>query len=154
MINTLAEYGVGFNSDKFKPKETIKQRDFLYLLWKSINPYRTETEEDIDTVYKELIRANILKTEEEDKDRSVTKEEAVKFVIRVLKYDKIAEIQGIYANIFKDSADIDPELKGYLTLASGLKIISSDDSGYIKPKYKLQRQDAASIIYKYMFMEE
>lgn len=152
MINTLAEYGIGFSSDKFRPEEIIKQKDFLYLLWKSMHPYRTETELDTDTVYNELIRLRIVREGEEDREKNVTKEEAIRFVIRVLKYDKVADIQNIFADIFKDGNEIAEGLKGYMSIAYGLKLISTED-GLINPKYQLQRQDAASIIYKYMFME-
>lgn len=39
-ILVLTEYGVGFSGDRFYPKEKIKQEDFLFLLWKAMNPYR------------------------------------------------------------------------------------------------------------------
>ncbi|MDR7869335.1 MAG: hypothetical protein RIN55_00650 [Tissierellaceae bacterium] len=150
-IITLGEYGVGFNSEKFSPKDTIKQKDFLYLLWQSLNPYRALPETDIDVVYKELTRQNLIKTGEENRERALTKEEAVKFVIRAMNYEKIAELTNIYADIFSDGENIDSNLKGYMTLAYGLKIINGDGSQDIKPKYELKREDAASIIYNYMF---
>lgn len=150
-INALAEYGIGFSNDKFKPKDKIKQRDFLYLLWKSTNPYRTETEADSDIVYKELIRQNIIKEDEENKEKLVTKEEAAKFIVRAMKYEKLAEIPNIYKELFKDGNDIEKDLKGYMNIAYGLKIISGDETGYIRPKYELKREDAANMIFNYMF---
>lgn len=150
-IKTLSQYGIGFTAEKFLPKEKIKQKDFLYLLWKSMNSYRIETESDMDTIYKDLIGANIIKLNEENRERILTKEEAVKFVIRAMQYEKIAEIKTIYADIFKDGWDIDTNLKGHMSLAYGLKIIAGDGSGLIKPKYELKREDAANIIYNYMF---
>lgn len=150
-IMTLAEYGVGFNGDKFNPKDIIKQEDFLYLLWRSMNPYRGLLEQDMNEIYKDLIRQNIVKSGEEDRERAVSKEEAVKFVIRTMKYEKIAETPNIFADIFVDGEDIDPNLKGHMTLAYGLKIINGDETENIKPKYQLKREDAANIIYNYMF---
>ena len=116
-----------------------------------MNPYRRSSETDIDEVYRSLISQNIIKEEEENRERAVTKEEAVKFVIRAKNYEKIAQIPDIYADIFNDGADIDPDLKGYLTLAYGLKIINGDGTDNIRPKYELSREDAASIFYNYMF---
>ena len=150
-INTLSEYSIGFSTDKFSPKDKIKQKDFLYLLWKSINPYRTETEADSDVIYKELTRQNIVKDEEENREKVVTKEEAVKFIIRAMKYEKLAEASNIYKDLFKDQKDISPNLKGHMSIAYGLKIINGDGSGNIRPKYELLREDAASMIYNYMF---
>lgn len=150
-INTLAEYGIGFTSGAFNPKEFIKQKDFLLLLWQSMNPNRASSETDIDEIYQNLTRQNILKENEEDRERAVSKEEAVKFVIRAMNYEKLAKIPDIYADIFVDGKDIDPNIKGHMTLAYGLRIINGDGTEYIRPKNELKRQDAASIIYNYMF---
>ena len=151
-IITLAEYGVGFSSDKFNPRDTISQEDFAYLLWRSMNPYGGLLEQDMDEIYKGLIRQRIIKAEEENRERALTKEEAVKFIIRAMNYEKLAEIPNIYANIFNDDEDIDPNLKGHMTLAYGLKIINGGGSESVKPKYEIKREDAASIIYNYMFL--
>ncbi|MBC8588279.1 DUF4901 domain-containing protein [Paratissierella segnis] len=150
-INALAEYGIGFSNGKFKPKDKIKQKDFLYLLWKSTNPYRTETEADLDIVYEELARQNIIKEDEKNQERIVTKEEAAKFIVRAMKYEKLAEIPNIYKELFKDGNDIEEDLKGYMNIAYGLKIISGDGTGYIKPKYELKREDAANMIFEFLF---
>lgn len=150
-IITLAEYGVSFTSQTFMPKESIKQRDFMYLIFKSMYPYRTENENEEEIIYDELTRSNIIKEGERNLDRVVTKEEAVKFVIRAMKYDKVAQIQEIYKDIFLDSSTITSNLKGHINIAYGLKIITGDGTGNINPKAVLNREDAASIIYNYIF---
>lgn len=149
-IITLAEYGIGFKGDEFKPKDKIKQKDFVYLLWKSMNQYRRDDVKEND-IYKEFISSGYMKDSEKNPNRIVTKEEAVKYIIRVMKIDKIAEIEGIYIDIFKDDKDISKGLKGYINIAYGLKIVSGDKEGYIKPKYELGREDAANMIYNYIF---
>jgi hypothetical protein len=151
IIYTLAEHGVGFNSSEFKPKDKILQKDFIYLLFKSMNSYRTETEKDIDKIYEELVLTRIIRDGEKSPENLVTKEEAVKFVIRAMHYDKIAEIPNIFSDLFKDSNDITSSLKGYMNIAYGLGIINGDGTGNINPKAELKREDAASIIYNYMF---
>ncbi|MEY8415098.1 S-layer homology domain-containing protein [Tissierella praeacuta] len=149
-IITLAEYGIGFKGEEFKPKDKIKQKDFVYLLWKSMNQYIKDdpTEEDI---YKEFISSGYMKEEEKNPNKIVTKEEAVKYILRVMKIDKVAEIEGIYKEMFKDDKDISKDLKGYINIAYGLKIITGDGKGNIKPRYELNREDAANMIYKYIF---
>lgn len=152
-IKTLAQYGVFFETEQFKPKDKIKQKDFLYLLLKSLYPYDTIDEGSIeDKGYDRLVTAGIVKSDEKEPERIVTKEEGTKFIIRAMKYEKIAEINGIYRDIFKDQDKIDSKLKGYMSLGYGLKIIQGDD-GYIKPKYELRREDGANIIYNYLFNE-
>ena len=38
-----------------------------------------------------------------------------------------------------------------MNIAYGLKIVSGDETGNIKAKYELKREDAASMIYNYLF---
>lgn len=92
-----------------------------------------------------------IKEEEKNPEKPITKEEAVKYIIRVMRLDKVAELEDIYKDIFLDSNDISKGLKGYINLAYGLKIIIGDGSGYIRPKYELKREDAANIIFNYIF---
>lgn len=149
-IETLGKYGIGFIDEEFKPKEKINQRDFIYLLWQSMNQYRINDLSDED-IYKEFISMGYIKEEEKNPDKIVTKEEAIKYIIRIMKLERIAELENIYKDIFLDSSDISEGLKGYMNIAYGLKILLGDGSGYIRPKYELKREDAANIIYNYMF---
>lgn len=149
-IQTLAEYGIGFKEAEFKPKDRIEQKDFVYLLWRSMNQYRTD---DVtgDSIYKEFISMGYMKESEKNPNKIVTKEEGIKYIIKVMKLDKVAEIEGIYKDIFKDEKDISQGLKGYINIAYGLNIVSGDGTGNIKPKYELKREDAAKMIYIYLF---
>ncbi|NLY84850.1 MAG: hypothetical protein GX077_00650 [Tissierellia bacterium] len=149
-IATLGKYGVGFYQEEFRPKDKINQGDFIYLLWQSLNPYRPN-DLSYEEIYKEFISQGYMKEEEKAPEKAVTKEEAIKYIIRIMKFDKVAELEGIYKDIFLDSNDISEGLKGYINIAYGLKILLGDGSGYIRPKYELKREDAANIIYNYMF---
>lgn len=151
-IKTLAEYGISFDTSEFKPKEKITQKDFLYLLWKSIYPYRTYDTVD-EVMYKDLANMNIVRENEKNPERFVTKEEGVKFIIRAMRYDKIAEIENIFKELWKDQKDISKGLEGHMAIAYGLKILVGDGSNNIRPKYELKREDAGSLIYNYMFMK-
>ena len=68
-------------------------------------------------------------------------------------YDKVANIENIYKDVFKDTNEISKELKGYVTLAYALGIIQGDGKlpATINPKNELKREDAANIIYNYVF---
>ena len=68
-----------------------------------------------------------------------------------MQLTEVAEIEGIYGDIFKDSKNIDKSEKGYINIAYGLKIINGNGSGQINPDYPLKRQDAANILYNYLF---
>lgn len=149
-IKTLGEYGIGFEGEEFKPKDKIKQKDLIYLLWKSMNQYRYDSMDE-EKIYNEFITQGYMKEEEKAPDNIVTKEEATKYIVRMMKMEKVAEVDGIFKEIFLDEKDISKGLKGYMTIAYGLNIIQGDGTGKIKPKYELKREDAATMIYNYLF---
>lgn len=151
-INILAQYGITLPGEEFKPKEKINQEDFLYLLAKANNPYYNYLDNIEGNLYNYLINIGILKEDEQAPKRIVTKEEGIKYIIRALKYDKVADAGEIYKDLFKDTKDIDPKLKGYASIAYGLNIVQGD-KGYLNPKGELKREDAANMIYNYLFSE-
>lgn len=150
-IKMLAEYGIYLPGDEFKPKDNINQRDFLYLIAKAKSPYfEVDENNKDDSMYNYLMNMGIVKEDEKAPDKLMTKEQGIKFIIRALGYEKIAQIEDIYKDVFKDSKDIDKSLKGYVTIAYGLKIVQGSN-GYLKPKYELSREDAAVMIFNYLF---
>lgn len=141
-IKILAQYGISLPGTEFKPTSNITQRDFLYLLAKSVNYYFT----DDDSLYNYLISANVLKEGEKSPGASISRQDAVKFIIRALKYDHVADIKGIYNLTFSDKDKIDPNLYGYMAIAYGLNIIKADNKA-IKPSDSLTRGGAAKMLY-------
>lgn len=152
-IKTLAEYGIALAGSEFKPDSKIVQIDFLYLLAKSMNYYGSYSPADsgkqADELYKFLTDNKIIRGGEKAPGAAITKEDAVKFVIRALKYDKVADLKDIYKTTFKDTGSINPNLAGYVAIAQGLGIVSGYN-GYFSPKAELTRAQAAVIIYNYM----
>lgn len=148
-INILAQYGIALPGNEFKPSDKITQRDFLYLLAKANSPY-IEINKSDDVLYNNLINVGIVKEDERAPEKIVTKEEAIKYIIRALKYDKVADLTEIYTDLFKDTKDISPELKGYASIAYGFKIVQGSN-GYLKPKAEIKREDGANMIYNYLF---
>jgi len=148
-INILAQYGIALPGNEFKPSDKMVQSDFLYLLAKANGSY-FELDDSKDTIYNYLINIGIVKENEKAPEKIITKEEAIKYIIRALKYDKIADLTEIYTELFKDTKDISPELKGYVSIAYGLKIVEGNN-GYFKPKTELKREDGASMIFNYLF---
>ncbi len=148
-INILAEYGIALEGEEFKPKEKMLQKEFLYLLLKAKNPYYgiAVTEENL---YKQLINGGIIKEEEKSPEKVISKEEAVLYLIRALDYEKVADLSDIYKDIFKDTEDIKPELKGHISIAYGLKIVHGY-KGNLNPKAELKREDGANMIYNLIF---
>ena len=151
-IMVLAENGIYLEGTEFKPDSAITQLDFLTLLSKSLNYYipfsPKKTDKEVDDLYARLQREGIVKADERAPEGAVTKEDAVKFIIRALKYDKVADIEGIYNCTLKDKDDVSPALVGYVTIAAGLGII--DGEGEFKPKADITRGESAIMIYNYL----
>lgn len=155
-IKALMESGIVLDGTEFKPDTNIAQKDFLKLLSMSLNSYYYEpmykegtSDAETDGIYQNLSRMGIIKEGEAAPDASVTREEAVKFIIRALKLEKVAKIQGIYKVDFKDADQIQPELLGYVALASGMEIVKGNN-GNFNPKGQLTRGQAAIVIYNFL----
>jgi len=152
-INTLAQYGITLPGSEFKPKENIKQRELLYLIAKARYFYLDLPEEDEskfdENLYSYLINQGIVKEDEKAPDAIVTKEEAVKYIIRALNFSKVANIKDIYTVPFKDGDMIDPELKGHVAIAYGLKIVSGSN-GYFNPSANITREQAAILVFNFL----
>lgn len=149
-IKTLAEYNIGFQGKKFLPEDKIKQKEYILLLWQSIYQYRTDLPSEED-MYNDFIRSGYMEEDEKDPDSMVTKIEGTKYIIRIIDLKRVAEIEGIYKDIFSDGENTKENEKGYINLAYGLNIINGNNTGNINPDYQLKRQDAASMIYNYLF---
>ena len=152
-IKSLALYGISLPGSEFKPKELITQKEFLYLLQKSTNYYgvfylNSGTKSDA-SFYSYLTNSGIIKEGERSQYSHVSKQEAVKYLIRALNYEKIAMIKGIYSLPLKDVSSINPDLYGYIALAYGLNIIKDTD-GYIMPSDSISRSQAAILIYNFL----
>jgi len=153
-IELLAEYGIYFEGKEFKPDEYITQLDFFRLLSKTLNYYSPYMPisggKEIDDLYNLLAKEGIVKDGEKAPDAKLSRIDGVKFIIRALKYDKVASIKGIYNCNFKDAGKIEPDLVGYVAIADGLKIIRGYDNGNFAPDRNLTRAEAAVVLCNYL----
>lgn len=152
-ITVLAENGIHLGGAEYRPDSLITQLDFLTLLSKTMNYYEpviTErTDEDITRLYSYLMREGVIKEDERAPDNNVTREEAVKYMIRALKFDRVADIKGIFNISFKDKSGISPGLEGYAAIAAGLGIVEGGNVDF-RPKDKITRGESAVMIYNYL----
>ncbi|MFZ5986663.1 MAG: S-layer homology domain-containing protein [Bacillota bacterium] len=155
-IKVLAEIGIGLEGPEFKPGEKIKQKDFLLLISQVINSgyefygkTALTSEDETENLYRMLIREGIVKEDEKNPEAALTREDSVKFVIRALKYNKVAELGDIFNCTFKDKDQINPSLIGHVVIAKGLGIVNGYGD-YFRPKAELTRADALIIIYNYL----
>jgi len=155
-IKELVKYRIiNFTDSEYRPDDEIAQKDFFTVLSKIVDRYygpiimEDSGQDEIDEMYKQLLREGIIKEDEKDPESPVMREDAVKFIIRALKYDKIADISGIFKVSFMDEDEISPELTGYVAIANGLKIVSGA-GGKFNPKNNLTRAETAVMIHNYL----
>ena len=143
-VRELQSVGVFLSGDSFEPDAIAKQSEYVTLLAKTGRYYFREG--NTDEVYRYLVQDGVLAKEEVNPDSPVTREDAVKYLIRHLGHKKFAEIPGIFICDFEDAEDIAPELMGYAAIAKGLGIINGSD-GKFMPKYALTKGEMAVVIY-------
>lgn len=153
-IMVLADNGIYLKGKEFKPGSAITQLDFMTLLSKTLNYYgpvisAKSTDQEVGDLYAFLRREGIVKEGEWQPTQMVTREEAVKNIIRALKYDKVADIGGIFNIQFADKAAISADLTGYVAIAAGLGIVGGDGVNF-KPARNVTRGESAVMIYNYL----
>lgn len=153
-IMVLADNGIYLEGKEFKPSEAITQLDFMKLLSKTLNYYgpvilEKTTGAEVDELYAYLQREGIVKEGEKQPTQTVTREEAVKYIIRALKYDKVADIGSIFNIQFEDKASISAGLSGYVAIAAGLGIVNGDGVDF-EPARNVTRGESAVMIYNYL----
>ncbi len=142
MALALLENGVYFEGGKLNPESNVTQADFLRLLYASQQWY---AESDNDAFYQDVVRRGILSEEEINPAGTVTRAAGARYIIRLMGYDKVAQLPGIFQYPFADT--VDPTDVGYVTLCYGFGILKGDEQGYFHPDQLLTRSAAISMVY-------
>ncbi|MCK9216418.1 MAG: S-layer homology domain-containing protein [Firmicutes bacterium] len=162
-ILALIEAGIlKADSEIFSPNLNIKQKDFISILIKSLQPYypiiplsldNESTDEEYEEYYKQAILRKIIKESEKDLEAQVSRIEAAKMIINAMGLGFLASKQEIFCVKYADDNMITDELKGYAAIVTGLEIMKGN-SGYFYPDKSLTRAEAASLVLKYLKVEK
>ena len=144
MANALADADIYLDGTEFKPEMSITQYEYLRLLAMS-EKYIDINEEDI---YNYAISRKIISKDEKNPTAVLTKEQAVKYLLKARGYSEVAELQGIFKTGFADENAIGADSMGYVAIAKGLGIVTGDENGNFNPQKELTRAEAVSVIYK------
>lgn len=150
LFTELAQYQVGWLGGKAKPDETLTQMDYIILLASADGWRFTGGEGEVDSLYDYAIRRGLLKKEERQEDKALTRSEMVKLLLNSLGYGPVANLPGIFRCDFADAAQIPDADLGYAALAQGLGLISGDAAGNYAPARTALRCEAAAMLWKYM----
>ncbi|NLO48578.1 MAG: S-layer homology domain-containing protein [Clostridiales bacterium] len=152
-IEALAEYGIGFYADSFKPTLGLTEKDMILLLL-SASGYRYLYDDiddnSLDRIYQSAYSLGILPRDQRSPERPVTRIEMVRTLVGITTYAQAAEIKGIFDCGFTDDGDISDSDYGYAAIAKGLKIISGNTDGTFRPNETITRQEAAVMLYNFM----
>lgn len=131
-IKLAADIEIVPKDEYFKPDEYITFEEFNKIL-ESVS-YYSEINSNKESIY-------------------LTRAEAIKRIVTIAGYQKIAELKDIYKLDFSDSSEIKDEDFGYMALAKGLEIIKADTQNYLRPNKNLTRAEAICLIMNYLVIK-
>lgn len=150
-IETLAQYGVGYAGDEFRPGKALTQLDLIALLMSTQGYlYQPDEEDSADYLYERAYSMGLLTKEERDDDALLTRAQTVKLILGAAGYGPIAQLEGIFRTNFSDDAGIPAEYYGYAALAQGLGVVSGAPGSKFLPNNGATRAEAAVMLYNLM----
>jgi len=151
-INTLAECGVGYAAEAFRPNKQLTQWELVALIASS-RGYCVDVDnaavEERDNVYETAYRMGALTRAERADDALVFRGDLVRILLNSAGYGPVANLIGIYTCSYPDAASIPLGDLGYAALAQGF--------GMVKGNYSMEtvatRAVAAVMLYRLMQRE-
>lgn len=148
----LASYGIGFSGGVFQKTKELTQLDMVALLV-SADGYlynATDNENSADVLYNNAYNLGILKKNQRDDNKKITRAELVKTILSMSGYKNVAELKGIYLCSFKDEKSISAEYYGYVAIAQGLGMVKAGENVTFQPNSVATREQAAIMFYNFM----
>lgn len=127
-ILMLADLGIGFKDSVFNPSQSITVKELTGFLDKAGFYFDNNK-----------IKLN-------ENAASITRLETSKLALKILGYDNVAAIKGIYSIDFKDKSDIAQTDLGYVAIAWGLDLLKANSANEFKVNDKLTRENTADLI--------
>ncbi|WP_432408484.1 YcdB/YcdC domain-containing protein [Wukongibacter sp. M2B1] len=159
-LSILVTQGI-INPDGFELEKEITMDEAIKMLVdaKGYRPYMVRNAEALkfsnvaidDENYKYLqmsVEYGILENKEikYKGDTKVTREDLAEMIVKLLGYEKLAKIEGIFKVSYKDKKKISDEKIGYVAICEGLKIMK-DNNGKFEPAKNVTMVDMAIAIY-------
>lgn len=156
-IRALTLLGIGFKGGDLYPEKTISHDEFLYLISQTFEYtpmplYDIKMlSQDQKNIIEEQLRARaILDKDENLQNRNISNQEAVKYLVRALGYEKLALHTEIFKLNITDSKDVLEKYYGYVAIGDALDIIVKDKENIFMPSGNATRDKALKMIYNYL----
>ncbi|WML34803.1 YcdB/YcdC domain-containing protein [Clostridium sp. OS1-26] len=160
-LSILASLGI-IDTKDFDLNKQITRADLVKILVnaKGYRPYMLETSSVLkinyggskdDETYKYLQMAvsygMLDNSGDFNANEKVTREEAIKSLVKLLGYDKLAQAKGIFTLSYSDANDITPANTGYVAISKGLGLTNDTDNKF-RPKDQITISDLAVNVYR------
>lgn len=126
-VETLARYGVGYDSTSFRPGKSLTQWDLVCLLYSvdggMLNPEEADKQTK-DGAYSAIYRMGALERGERNDNASLNRGQVVKILLNAAGYGDAARLKGIYTCAYSDRDRIPAEDLGYAAIAQALGLAS------------------------------
>lgn len=143
-IALLGQAGIfGEYRDQFHPDEEIKTISLLKALLALNNGYPMPISQSDQDIIKNAMQQGWL-TEDVDPAAVITREDFAKLMIRFLKLEPVAKLQGVYEVSY---SDVDSDFGGYAALAKGIGMFNIDGDAFDK-SHIMTRAEAAYALVK------
>ncbi len=127
IIKKFAYANIGFEGGKFLPDADITAEEFANILSAcAIYGYSNNFDAEAN---------------------SLTRTEAVKYIINYLGYEKVAALENVFITDFADNTDLLSEDVGYIAIARGFGIVEGDGNTF-RPYDNLTRAEALQLCLK------
>lgn len=139
VIRKLLDNGYYLFGERFEPDKNITQEEFLRYLDR--DPGTSQSD-----FYDNMIRRRIVTKEEKAPEAAVTRQNAAKYIVRYLGFDKLAQKSEIFQNVFKDN--VAESYRGYAAICNGMGIMKGDAKGRFNGGAAMTRAEAACALYQ------
>ena len=148
-IGTLAQYGVGYGGETFRPNKQLTQWELVALLVSTrglrLDPDNA-SEDERNSAYDTAYRMGALTRGERSDDALVFRGDLVRILLNSAGYGQVANLVGIYTCSYPDAASIQLGDLGYAALAQGFGMVKGNyDGGSVAT-----RAVAAVMLYRLM----
>lgn len=152
-VKSLIDNGVVvLDGDRFEPEIKVSQKDAMAMLGTLVGWYEPRmtalSDEEIDNIYKNLIRRGIISAEEKNPSEIVTREKAVRYIMNAIGYTNIKHIdENVFVSGFNDVGAISSGYMKYVAAAKGLGIVRGDENGNFNPQGEVTKGQFAIMMY-------
>lgn len=146
-VEKLAQYGVGYAAERFRPGKTLTQWELVALLSSlrgtALDPDAVEKGSERDSAYSIAYSMGALQPAQRSDDAIVTRSALVRMLLDAAGYGPAARLEGgIFTCSYTDRASIPDEGLGYAAVAQALGMASSVYGG----ERSATRGEAASML--------